>query len=598
MSEDDKAIGVGRDGDDARGVAALPDWFPAWAGKLAELYFSGTTNTFVVHGNTFDFVRVGGSDASPRYGTLAEFLAEQLFGRWELVLHYDLASGLRCLAGRSSERLKEMVTLANRRVGDLAALPKDPTKTLAVLDRFVARNIMAADKDRVSVAIVLDHAGFVVPRGDRVDLATSRHLVTLLNWAASPYVKRLNMAFVLIGQGLAEISERLTSNPHVATIDVTLPSEDERLRFLGAAIGDRDTSSFSDYSAPEIAKLTAGISLTDVNVLVKASIEGGRRLDRAWFQGLKKRLIERQAQGLLEFIEPRWGLDMVVGHEAAKKRLRDDAELLKRGALDTVPMGYLFCGPVGTGKSFLAQCATGAIGIPCVKLKNFRSKYVGETEGNLERILTVLRSMGPVVVVVDEADAMLGDRDQSGDSGVGSRVFGMIASQMGDTRYRGRLLWMLLTARPDLLPIDIKRQGRAEVHVPLFYPAEESELKDMFLVLAKKVGATLEPEDVPAVPHKGNLSGADIEGIISRAWRASLLAGESRITREILAGVLGGFMPSTQSLEREMQEIAAIIECTDREFLPPHIVAKMEKLGGRAKLQERFTAIRQIVEAS
>lgn len=598
MSEDDKAIGVGSDGIEARGVAALPDWFPAWAGKLAELYFSGTTNTFVVHGNTFDFVRVGGADDRPRYGTLAEFLAEQLFGRWELVLHYDLAGGLRCLAGRKSERLKEMVALANRRVGDLAELPKDPTKTLAVLDRFVARNIMAADADRVSAAIILDHAGFLVPRGDRVNAATSRHLVTLLNWAASPYVKRLNMAFVLIGQGRGEISERLTSNPHVATVDVALPTEEERSRFLAAAIGDRDTASFSDYSSPEIAKLTAGISLTDVNVLVKASIEGGRRLDRAWFQGLKKRLIERQAQGLLEFIEPRWGLDMVVGHEAAKRRLRDDAELLKRGALDTVPMGYLFCGPVGTGKSFLAQCATGAIGIPCVKLKNFRSKYVGETEGNLERVLTVLRSMGPVVVVVDEADAMLGDREQGGDSGVGSRVFGMIASQMGDTRYRGRLVWMLLTARPDLLPIDIKRQGRAEVHVPLFYPAVAEELKQMFLVLARKVGATLSPEDVPEVPHKGNLSGADIEGIISRAWRASLLAGESCITREILADVLAGFMPSTQSLEREMQEIAAIIECTDREFLPDHIVKKMEQLGGRAKLQERFTAIRQIVEAS
>lgn len=50
-------------------------------------------------------------------------------------------------------------------------------------------------------------------------------------------------------------------------------------------------------------------------------------------------------------------------------------------------MGYLLCGAVGTGKTFLAQCAAGEIGIPCVVLKNFRSKYVGETEGNLERVL-------------------------------------------------------------------------------------------------------------------------------------------------------------------------------------------------------------------
>ena len=61
-------------------------------------------------------------------------------------------------------------------------------------------------------------------------------------------------------------------------------------------------------------------------------------------------------------------------------------------------MGYLFCGPVGTGKSFLATCVAGAIGVPAVVLKNFRTKYVGETEGNLERVLGVLRAMGPVVV--------------------------------------------------------------------------------------------------------------------------------------------------------------------------------------------------------
>jgi SpoVK/Ycf46/Vps4 family AAA+-type ATPase len=249
-------------------------------------------------------------------------------------------------------------------------------------------------------------------------------------------------------------------------------------------------------------------------------------------------------------------------------------------------MGYLFCGPVGTGKSFLATCVAGSIGIPCVVLKNFRSKYVGETEGNLERVLGVLRSMGPVVVVIDEADAMLGDRDQGGDSGVGGRVFGMIASQMGDTMYRGKIIWFLLTARPDQLPIDLKRQGRAEVHVPLFYPTEDAELHAMFKMLAKKAGTSIADEDVPAeVKHKGNLSGADIEGIIGRAWRTSLLGGSRQITKEALAGALDGFMPSTQSLEREAQELAAIIECTDLEFLPPAKREKMDKLGGREKLQ-------------
>jgi SpoVK/Ycf46/Vps4 family AAA+-type ATPase len=353
---------------------------------------------------------------------------------------------------------------------------------------------------------------------------------------------------------------------------------------------------FSDYGAVELAQLTAGIALIDLNVLIQSAREGGKRLDASAFRALKKRLIERQCRGLLEFIEPKWTLDTVVGHEAAKTRLREDAALLKRGALDTMPMGYLLCGPVGTGKSFLAQCVSGEIGVPCVILKNFRSKYVGETEGNLEHVLSVLRAMGPVVVVVDEADAALGSREQEGDSGTSSRVFGMIAEQMGDTAYRGRIIWMLLTARPDLLPIDLKRQGRAEVHIPLFYPTEESEIRQMFVILAKKLGSRVALEDIPPIPQRGELSGADIEGMVGRAWRISLLAGADHITREALAEVVGQFMPSTQGLERELQEIAAMLECTDRQFLPSVILDKMTAEGGRGKLQARLTAIKQIVK--
>jgi AAA+ superfamily predicted ATPase len=586
--------------DATRKSTPLPGWLPPWASQLAELYFSGTTTTFILHGNTDDLFRASG-DAVPRYGPLSEFLVEQLFGRWSLVLHYDVGQGLRAFAGREPARLKEMVALANRKVGDLSALPKDPASAFAVLDRFVRNNVTTADTDRVSLALLLNQASYVFPAGEpgRLSPQASSQLVTLLNWAASPQIKQLNMAFVLMDEKLTDLSGRLTGSPHVASIEVPLPDDGERAAFIQASTAPpsgRELQSFSDFSAPELAKLTAGISLADLNVLVQSAEENGRRLDVAVFRSLKKRLIERQCRDLLEFMEPKWTLDTVVGHEAAKARLRQDAALLKRGALDTLPMGYLLCGPVGTGKSFLAQCVSGEIGIPCVVLKNFRSKYVGETEGNLERVLSVLRAMGPVVVVVDEADAALGSRESEGDSGTSSRVFAMIAAQMGDTKYRGQILWMLLTARPDLLPIDLKRQGRAEVHIPLFYPTDEQEIRQMFVVLAKKLGSRIAPEDIPPIPQRGHLSGADIEGMVGRAWRASLLAGADHVTREALAEVVGQFMPSTQGLERELQEIAAILECTDSQFLPAAVRDQIAADGGRAKLQARLSAIKQIVK--
>src|SRR5206468_2022313 len=95
---------------------------------------------------------------------------------------------------------------------------------------FVLRaNIMAAEEDRLSVAVIMDQASYLFPSGEpgRLNLQASSELVTMLNWAMSPHVKRLNMAFVLVDEKLADLSDRLTGNPHVATIEVPLPGEKE-----------------------------------------------------------------------------------------------------------------------------------------------------------------------------------------------------------------------------------------------------------------------------------------------------------------------------------------------------------------------------------
>jgi len=195
---------------------------------------------------------------------------------------------------------------------------------------------------------------------------------------------------------------------------------------------------------------------------------------------------------------------------------------------------------------------------------------------------------------------MLGSRKSSGDSGTSSRTFGMIAQQMGDTRYRGKILWMLATTRPDYLPIDLKRQGRAEVHMPLFYPTKQEELRQLFLVLARKVGAKLGEDAVPTISEAnlGQLSGADIEGLIGRAWRVSLLKGDDGITAETLQTVVNGFIPMAQSAERQLQMLAAVVECTDQEFLPESIQEMIVRVGGRNKVQERLTQLKAVVDGS
>jgi AAA+ superfamily predicted ATPase len=575
-----------------KATPALPDWYPAWSKELANLYFSGTINTFVLYGNVHDLVRTKSGDATS-FVSLSDFLATQLFGAWDISLSYDLGRGLRPVAGDDPKRLQGMVQYLSGVIGAPNTWPRDHDKVLDVLEPLLQRNLLEDNVvNRKRMALLFEHAQFLLPAGDLASQARTHatRLVRFLGWAANPYIKRLNIAFCLITDKLSEIAERLINSPYVATIEIPLPTADDRREFILT----RRASEVPTSSTETLTKQSAGLSLVNLNVLLSQG-NGSGGVDPAQFRKLKKGMIERQCQGLVEFVEPPHRLDLLVGQPEAKARLEQDAAWITQGKLETAPMGYLFCGPVGTGKTFFAECYAGSIGIPCLKLRNFRSKYVGESEGNIEQVLTVLRSLGPVVVIVDEADAALGNRSSDGDSGTSGRVFSMIAQQMGDTRYRGQIIWMLLTCRPDLLPIDLKRQGRCEVHIPLFAPQDSTEITTMFRAMAKKNKIPLGEDAVPEVSPERQLSGADLESVLLAARRKSLIAGREKVERADLETALNEFIPSAQSLEKELQEIAAVLECTEVSFLPPLWRDRIAKPGARVHLQERLVALRQLI---
>jgi AAA+ superfamily predicted ATPase len=579
-------------------ASAVP-WLPRWAREFSDQFFAGTTCVFLLHGNVHDLTRQehGGS---PAYGGVTEFLATQLFGKWDVVLQHDLSLGLKAAAGGDGDRLRKMIAMLSERIGEPRSWPRDPDMILSLLDKLIQSILMEVDRSKqISLGIILDYAQYLIPSAELSQMAAAQgtRLVRLLSWAQNPYIKRHNIAVCLLCDRLAEINERLIGSAHVATLEIAMPDASSREDFA-TWFDNRDgrLGNLTDFTPKQLAELTAGLNLVNIERLLAGAGQSGQKLDAQALKRLKKGLIERQARGLVEFVEPPHSLDDFVGNDAVKHRLVDDAALLMQGRLDAAPMGYLICGPVGTGKTYLAECFAGSVGIPCVKLRNFRSKYVGETEGNLEQILNVLRAMGPVVVVIDEADAALGNREAGGDSGTSSRVFSMIASQMGDTRYRGKLLWMLLTSRPDLLPIDLKRQGRAEVHLPLFAPADDAEIGVMIKVLARKNKTSLADKALPEGLAGHGFSGADIESIVLSAKRTALTDSREIITRDDLDHAVKDFIPSAQGLEKEKQELAAVLECTSMSFLPEVWRARVTSPDGRTKLQERMAAIRRLIE--
>ncbi|MBI5092752.1 MAG: AAA family ATPase [Candidatus Hydrogenedentes bacterium] len=576
--------------------------WPEWAEKLKRSYLAGSASVFILNGNVSDVV---GSVSGDQYVTepLADFMARSLFGAYDLVLHYDMGRGLRPHPAGDPKRLTRMNSTLIRLLGNDAELPRDPTQSLRVIDRLVSLLLVSEDSRASKTAVLFDYADFICPADDRA----GEHLATFLNWARSPVIRRVNIIFVLMTESLSRLNPALVQSGHTEEIFLPLPSQAEREEFVRRQF-QRDAA-----EAARLGTMSAGLTLGNLDNMMRllalrnAPAEAGAKAAEpdtstegvvkstgpaappaqtaaraqndstsdAYLTEIKKNLMEAQCPGLIEFVKPNLDLGMVAGHTAAKERLSSDARLVREGKLDAVPMGYLLCGPVGVGKTFLAMCYAGAIGIPCVTIRNFRSKYVGETEANLERILFVLRELGPVAVIIDEADAAVGDRAASGDSGTSARVFAQLASQMGNTQYRGKVIWFMLTCRPDLLPIDLKRQGRCEEHIPLFYPQTPDELKEMFLSMAKKAKVKLDASALPDLTKVQSLSGADIEGVLTRARRESLLR-DKPVDAALISEVLENFR-SARGPAHELQTLAAVLECSDMRYLPPKIRADAEK---------------------
>ena len=153
----------------------LPAWYPAWAEKLANLYFSGTTCVFVLHGNVHDLVRLPDGEED-RYCALVDFLVSQVFGRWDIVLGYDLSRGLRALAGDEPSgfaRCRNTWSVAgeSRPTG-----PAIRTKCCLGFDAFIERNLLEEPANRKSVALIFDYAQFLIPTSDLDSLAKgARH---------------------------------------------------------------------------------------------------------------------------------------------------------------------------------------------------------------------------------------------------------------------------------------------------------------------------------------------------------------------------------------------------------------------------------------
>ncbi len=584
---------------------------PIWAEELRRRYLRGESSMFILHGNVFDAVFSNGEMLG-----LTEFLTTVLLKESrENIIVYNLSSG--ASFPKKSESFSNWQEIA---------VEPDKAKVLAMLER----SIRLTDK----TALILEYAEAIAPAGDpsfQTD-ADRSSIVTLHRWSFLPEIERGDNIIILIAENIAELAPKIVSNPKITTIEIPMPDFETRksvvantdARLTGedanhyaevtaglkavqiasillpppqaeADLQERETfiqtllgnSADAKERAHKLAALTTGMMRDEIKKLVapeakenEAEWEKTSPLELAKLEAdkliasRKREIIERECFGLVEFVTPEFGFEVVGGMEEVKKDLLVIADSIRKGTRSRVPMGILFTGPMGTGKTFVAESFAKECGLTTIKLKNFRSKWVGATEGNLDKILSVIKAIGQVIVIIDEGDRAFGNTDGDGDGGTSSRVIARIKEFMSDTSNRGRIMFLVMTNRPDKLDVDLKRAGRLDRKIPFLYSQtpEEVEMVAKALLRKNKIKTEVDLSELKDEFSKRlvGYSNADVEAVILMANDdAAREAGDDAlVSKEHFIRAASDYFPSRDIELLEYMELLAVFESSSRRFLP------------------------------
>jgi hypothetical protein len=546
-----------------------PQNAPSWAAELALAYESRASSQFILFGNVHDKLAVdGGSDSRAPGATLvnlADYLENTLLKSFDVVLSYDLGNGLLFERGGAVVEKWQGAELRNRMREPLPAI-----QWIGSYLRYLGNLRTLGNKDKTpTVAVILRGVDHLLP-ADGSDFEHGSLTSMLRAWSCESPFSELPFASILIADNLNDVEPQIATSAHATRIRVPLPDAAALQGALAMLARSFPKAFPPGANHAELAGALAGVTVSSLESLVKIRHHEGKPIGDADLARIKKDLVERDSSGLIEFIDSKRTLADYSGQEALKAWLRQDIALWRAGDLKALPMGYLLCGPVGTGKTYLVECLAGEAGVPVVKLKNFRDRWVGSSEGNLEKIFRLIRALGRCMVFIDEADQTLGKRDSgSTDSGLSGRIYSMIAQEMSDSGNRGRVLWLLASSRPDLIEVDLKRPGRVDVKVPLLPTSTPAESAHLIGALAKRYGLALEPADLTRLEARMPtlLTPGAAEALVVKAYRHSKTQNVSG--GAALEASLVGYQNPVPADVLDFQMRIAIREATDLSFVPP-----------------------------
>lgn len=577
---------------------------PGWMKQLRDRYLQTETGQFILHGNVHDVVMCAG-----RVWNMPAFLDAFFAPSDKLVVHYDPGRGIWFPDHEHGARAA-VALVAGGFVAEAKIAPRGIDKTPKRLMAKALDEQLGAERQpeialealealllapELPVAAVVHYAELVAPDGSPSTMSFFDRTAAarLHRWSLSDDILRGDNLVLMLTGALSDLARRVTRNPRVGALHVPLPGDLDRARFLGHI-----RSGLDPERGMQLTRITAGLQLRQIQDLVApktptetvafgpedgaaAVFKAPGPLPTGKIAARKKEILEQECYGLIEVIQPDHDFSHVGGMEPIKNVLTRIAGHVKAGRTKQVPMGILFVGPMGTGKSFLAEAFARESGLAAVRLKNFRDKWVGSTEANLEKVLNVIEGLGEILVMIDEGDRSIGG-GADGDSGVNSRVIARLKEFMSDPTHRGRIIFVMMTNRPDKLDTDMKRPGRFDLKIPFFSPQNAAERAAIVHAVLRRHQIEADLPDETLLPLLEGLEGyaaADLEALVLLAYD-DLQTGDlpegvdeapAALTLPFLTRAVADFMPTRETAMIQYMELLAVHEASNRRLLPPRL---------------------------
>jgi hypothetical protein len=361
-----------------------------------------------------------------------------------------------------------------------------------------------------NLIVLIEAVDMLVPEGPITNLpdADRQRVAICQDWFADPGFVNGGDAVILLAESLSQINSRIARLPQVVEVPIASPDQPAREALI-AWFADRQPEGRKPqyWSTPaDLARLTAGLSFHALLQLLKAAAHENRPISQDDVVAKVEDFIQSQlGDDVVEFKKPTHSLEDVVGFTTLKAFLRRELiPRFKATGAEALP-GAAVCGPIGGGKTYIFEALASEVDMVVLVLKNIRSKWFGETDVIFERLRRVLDALAKVLIFVDEADTQfggLGDEEQATEK----RLTGKIQAMMSDTGLRGRVVWLLMTARIHLLSPDIRRPGRVgDLIIPILDPDGADREEFLRWTLKPVIAAELPgPSDQASTSAPGN----------------------------------------------------------------------------------------------